>query len=674
MVVTDLSSKTIKLIRTSMAQSFKVPYKELPRVLFHGLILSSIIAGFWLLDSLKDPIVANTIGIEYQPIAKLISVISTLFIVCIYDFLTSVVSKPILFHIVSGFFGLIFMIIAALLTDPKYGLGNTDIGPKRMLGWVAFCSIEAYGSLMVALFWSFTNSIMDLEQAKGAYGLIIATAQLGAIIGSTLATNAHYIGMSQLFIISSVMIFSISLLIKCYHLTFRDYATEANKARVRSISENSNIDPLLNSVGQKLQHIHTLNNTTNNTTTNTTTTSHHLNNTHKTLELDHLEDNNTNTTDDDIMDIEDFNPIITISSNNTCVQSIRNTLSGFSEGLLLLFSYSYMIKLLGVSVLYEIIMTILDYQFKVLGSHSKIVNLHHLDNGDGFAQLLGHFGQFTNILSFILSFFGFSYIVYNLGIRYTLLIFPSILFITVIITNLIPNLWVLFTMVSLMKALIFSLQDPVHELLYIPTSDAIKFKVKAWIDVFGSRLSKAIGSSICTLAYGNPILLRKYSEIPCLCIAILILYITYSIGIEFELLISNKTIIGNITTTSNSNSSKDIEKIANKLYSIDQLTEYDPFLSHNNSNTNSSSNTTTNRVRNVESGELELTEIYKNNKTIKNNEKYTYHSYPDRNNPDNIRNGLRPGDVGYDGYDLHLFNGVYSSDDDNNKNNNKRKK
>jgi len=28
-------------------------------------------------------------------------------------------------------------------------------------------SIEAYGSLMVALFWSFTNSIMDLEQAKG---------------------------------------------------------------------------------------------------------------------------------------------------------------------------------------------------------------------------------------------------------------------------------------------------------------------------------------------------------------------------------------------------------------------------------------------------------------------------------------------------------------------------
>ena len=44
---------------------------------------------------------------------------------------------------------------------------DKNLGPSRYIGWVCYFSVEAYGSLMVAIFWSFTNSIMDLEQAKG---------------------------------------------------------------------------------------------------------------------------------------------------------------------------------------------------------------------------------------------------------------------------------------------------------------------------------------------------------------------------------------------------------------------------------------------------------------------------------------------------------------------------
>jgi AAA family ATP:ADP antiporter len=123
---------------------------------------------------MKDPVFVSTVGMEYQPIAKVFSVLITLFVVCIYDFLTSLVSKPILFYIVSGFYGITFMIIAALLSDSDIGLENKNKSPQRLLGWIAYVTIESYGSLMVALFWSFTNSIMDLEQAKGAYGLIIS--------------------------------------------------------------------------------------------------------------------------------------------------------------------------------------------------------------------------------------------------------------------------------------------------------------------------------------------------------------------------------------------------------------------------------------------------------------------------------------------------------------------
>ena len=51
------------------------------------------------------------------------------------------------------------------------------------MGWLSFVAIESYGSLAVALFWAFTNATVDLEAAKASYGLVIAGAQIGAIIG-----------------------------------------------------------------------------------------------------------------------------------------------------------------------------------------------------------------------------------------------------------------------------------------------------------------------------------------------------------------------------------------------------------------------------------------------------------------------------------------------------------
>ena len=178
----EISVRTLRVLGKSISEAFLVPFKDIPRVLFHGLILSFIIAGFWLLDSLKDPVLAATVGIEYQPIAKFFSVCTTLLVVCIYDYLTSVVSKPTLFHIVSCVFGVAMMIMAGLLGDSDTGLAMKKKDPSQLLGWISYVTIEAYGSLMVALFWSFTNSIMDLEQAKGAYGLILSIAQIGTIM------------------------------------------------------------------------------------------------------------------------------------------------------------------------------------------------------------------------------------------------------------------------------------------------------------------------------------------------------------------------------------------------------------------------------------------------------------------------------------------------------------
>ena len=57
------------------------------------------------------------------------------------------------------------------------------------------------------------------------------------------------------------------------------------------------------------------------------------------------------------------------------------------------------------------------------------------------------------------------------------------------------------------KGLSYALQSPSREMLYIVTTDAIKFKAKSWIDVFGGHAAKALGSGVnhsCKHNFGHP--------------------------------------------------------------------------------------------------------------------------------------------------------------------------
>jgi len=487
----EITASSLKLLRTSVSRAFRIPFKQLPLITFHAIILSVIVAGFWLLDSIKDPVLARIIGIEYQPVAKVISVLSTLVVTCFYDFLTSRLKRTDLFHVVSFAFGTSFMVISALLADPEVGLSNrNERGPGRLLGWAAYVLIEAYGSLMVALFWSFTNSIMDLEEAKGAYGLIIAIAQLGAITGSTMATQARTLGIPQLFLAGAMNVYSVSLLVKVYRICFRKavdiefgiYDAIANERAAASAAAGA------------------------------------------------------------------ASPSPAVPPGSDAGSSV---LAGFLEGFVLVLRDRYMLMVFGVSCLYEIVVTIMDYQFKILGVHDSQQPDQGLAGGPGagpgagvsedqFASLLGHFGQATNLFSFLVSFFGFSFLVHRIGVRFSLMIFPTVLFGAVVVTNLLPSLSVLFVCVSIVKALVFSLHDPVKELLYIPTSIHMKFKAKAWIDVFGSRLAKAVGSVISYLSHGDAHALRAVAEVPCLLISVGVLTLAYMVGSEFEKLVESK--------------------------------------------------------------------------------------------------------------------------------------
>ena len=77
-------------------------------------MLCGIIGGFWLLDSLKDTVLATTVGLEWQPKAKLASVAVTLFVVAAYNALIRVAAKPTLFSVFGLTYACIFVVPGGL--------------------------------------------------------------------------------------------------------------------------------------------------------------------------------------------------------------------------------------------------------------------------------------------------------------------------------------------------------------------------------------------------------------------------------------------------------------------------------------------------------------------------------------------------------------------------------
>lgn len=91
----------------------------------------------------------------------------------------------------------------------------------------------------------------------------------------------------------------------------------------------------------------------------------------------------------------------------------------------------------------------------------------------------------------------------------------------------------------------YSVNDPAKEILYIPTSDEIKFRAKFWIDVVGARIAKALASSINTYA-GSADRIVRYGTVPSVVTALGLFAVCYRVGIEFDGLLERGQIVGSV--------------------------------------------------------------------------------------------------------------------------------
>lgn len=408
-----------------------------------------LIGVYWLLRSVKDGILASTVGLSYQPVAKMMSLCFLVPLILIYSKLVDIFRKHLLFYFIGGFYAILFLIIGYLLDTPGIGLENTVQNPSRLIGWVSYLGIESFGSLMVALFWSFVASSTSPESAKLGYPTIITGAQFGSISGPFLVTKSEFLGIPNLMYISFSWIVLIILLIALY---------------VRVIPEN----------------------------------------------------------------------LTGINDGSEKKDGKKNT--GMLEGLRLLFKYKYIAGIFCVATFYEIVGTILDFQMKVLARQVYTTP-------ETFSTFMANFGMGCNFATMAISLIGTSFIMRKWGLTVCITLFPVTVGAVVTFVYFSPSKEVFFTAMIIIKCFTYALNNPAKEIMYIPTSKDIKFKTKGWIDMFGSRSMKALGSLVNNTFKESTQMLLTYGTIMSLGVVFIWIFVAAYVGKTFETLTKeNKTL------------------------------------------------------------------------------------------------------------------------------------
>lgn len=160
--------------------------------------------------------------------------------------------------------------------------------------------------------------------------------------------------------------------------------------------------------------------------------------------------------------------------------------TGFLEGLKLILKNRFLLGIFAVNFIYEVVITIFDFNFKLSASS------HY--SGVALSNYLSIYGSSVNIVSLLCLLLGISNITRFLGIGAALILMPVIVAGALLGFLSMNSLSFLFALMVGSKAINYALNGPSLKQLYIPTTQNVKFKAQAWIETFGSRLSKQASS------------------------------------------------------------------------------------------------------------------------------------------------------------------------------------
>ncbi|MCL4361063.1 hypothetical protein M1446_01765 [Candidatus Dependentiae bacterium] len=161
--------------------------EERLKVLFLTLTFFFVIGGYTVAKELKDSIFGAIVGVDYQPKAKMISMLVLIPAIFFYSRLVDLLRRHQLLYFYSILYSILGLFFAYFIGHPTIGLANTDSSPYRLFGWLFYFFIEGYTPFVVSVFWAFANSITSPEAAKNNYTLMVSGSKLGGMLSTLFA-------------------------------------------------------------------------------------------------------------------------------------------------------------------------------------------------------------------------------------------------------------------------------------------------------------------------------------------------------------------------------------------------------------------------------------------------------------------------------------------------------
>ena len=225
---------------------------------------------------------------------------------------------------------------------------------------------------------------------------------------------------------------------------------------------------------------------------------------------------------------------------------------GFVEGFKFVFSQPYLLGIFFSIMIYEVVNTLFDFKFKsAIGAEvARFVSENNIPAAEVagvkaqmFSKWVGLSGEWMAIIGIMALILGIGNISRILGLTVSLIVLPILLSVIAMVLAFSKSLIVALGAVAVTKGLNYALYQTSKEQLYIPTSKDAKYKSKAFIEMFGSRTSKASASLINAVKLYFPFIFPIISLGSSIILCVVWASISFYLGRSYERAVKHNEVV-----------------------------------------------------------------------------------------------------------------------------------
>ena len=161
--------------------------------------------------------------------------------------------------------------------------------------------------------------------------------------------------------------------------------------------------------------------------------------------------------------------------------------SGWLDGLKLLFKEPYVLGIFVLIYSFNYVSTFADFQMQALAAAT-------FSGPAAIAKFYYMYTAIFQVLGFFFAYAGTNSLLKRFGLPVCLMVSPFITFGSLLVLLNFKSLTIATITMVVFRALNYGFNVPVREMLFIPTTETIQFKSKAWITSFGQTLAESLSS------------------------------------------------------------------------------------------------------------------------------------------------------------------------------------